>query len=453
MRNSFMVVALTVLAILVATSCKNAGNGELIGVESKKSYSMGEPYGMTYIPMGSFTMGVGDEDYAGSNFYRPKTITVSAFYMDETEITNSEYRQFVNWVRDSIARTLLGEAEPEKYLIEETEDGVTLETPVLNWNQKIDWSSPEVQEALESMYVPAHEVYYNAKEIDARKLYYEYKWIDMNAAARKQYEADADPMDASFATRPQGRKDRSVFIHSGKINVYPDTLCWISDFAYSYNEPLAKYYFSHPSYNHYPVVGVNWSQARAFCVWRTNLKNQYLSTQGQMNLNEYRLPTEAEWEWAARGGYERNPYPWGGPYTFNDKGCYLANFKPDRGNYALDGGSTTVIVAHYPPNDYGLYDMSGNVAEWTVDAFDESSYNYEWDMNSSYTYNAKNDDNPAMKRKVVRGGSWKDVYANIQTATRDYQYQDTATCYLGFRCVQSYLGSQRGESRNASAVY
>ena len=97
--------------------------------------------------------------------------------------------------------------------------------------------------------------------------------------------------------------------------------------------------------------------------------------------------------------------------------------------------------------------MAGNVSEWTIDAFDESSYNYEWDMNSSYTYNAQDGDAPAMKRKVIRGGSWKDVYANIQTSTRDYQYQDSATCYLGFRCVQSYLGRQKGDSKRASAKY
>ncbi len=451
MKSRLLIVVLLVAAVF--TSCKNTGNGELIGVNSSQSYNSVDPYGMAYIPMGSFTMGVGDQDISGSNFYQPRTITVSAFYMDETEITNSEYRQFVNWVRDSIAYELLGEMEPERYLIETTEDGVTLDDPMINWKARIEWDSPEVQEALEELYVPEHEIYYNAKEIDARKLYYEYKWIDMQAAARKEFSDDSNPLDGSFANRPQGRKDRSVFINSQRINIYPDTLCWISDFAYTYNEPLAKYYFSHPSYSHYPVVGVNWSQARAFCAWRTALKNSYASTNDGMAINEYRLPTEAEWEWAARGGYERNPYPWGGPYTFNEKGCYLANFKPNRGNYALDGGSTTLIVAHFPPNDFGLYDMAGNVAEWTIDAFDESSYNYTWDMNASYTYNAKDTDAPAMKRKVIRGGSWKDVYANIQTASRDYQYQDTATCYLGFRCVQSYLGRQKGDSNKSSAIY
>ncbi|MDD4141369.1 MAG: SUMF1/EgtB/PvdO family nonheme iron enzyme [Bacteroidales bacterium] len=454
MRNKFLALV-AVLSVVAITSCKNNGNGELVGVQRSQIYNQADPYGMAYIPMGSFTIGVGDENVMGSNFTHPKTISVSAFYMDQTEITNSEYRQFVNWVRDSIALTILGETDPGTYLIsEDPRTGDPYDIPILNRSVKIDWKSPEVQEALEDLYVPEHERYFRKKEIDARKLFYEYYWIDMNAAAKKDInDPENNNEDASFATRPQGRRDRSVFVKKDRINVYPDTLCWISDFAYSYNEPLANYYFSHPAFDNYPVVGVNWKQAKAFCIWRTNLKNEYIKANGSSYINEYRLPTEAEWEWASRGGYEGNPYPWGGPYTFNERGCFLANFKPQRGNYAADGGLTTVIVGHYAPNDFGLYDMSGNVAEWTIDAFDESSYNFTWDMNMSYTYNAKETDPPALKRKVVRGGSWKDVYANIQTATRNYEYQDTATCYIGFRCVQSYLGRQKGDTNKASAVY
>ena len=125
-----------------------------------------------------------------------------------------------------------------------------------------------------------------------------------------------------------------------------------------------------------------------------------------------------------------------------------------RGDYAVDGGATTMVVAHFPANDFGLYDMAGNVAEWTLDAFDESSYNMTWDMNPAYFYNTKETDPPAMKRKVIRGGSWKDVAHYIQTSTRSYEYQDSAKCYIGFRCVQQYMGSQKGTSgRRSSRVY
>ena len=130
-----------------------------------------------------------------------------------------------------------------------------------------------------------------------------------------------------------------------KVHIYPDTLCWVSDFTYSYNEPMTKMYFWHPAYDYYPVVGVSWTQANAFCVWRTMLKNAYQRTVGEYHLNDYRLPTESEWEYAARGGLDLSMYPWGGLYTRNYSGCFIANFKPMRGNYYDDGGVQTLMVA------------------------------------------------------------------------------------------------------------
>ncbi|MDP4189561.1 MAG: SUMF1/EgtB/PvdO family nonheme iron enzyme, partial [Bacteroidota bacterium] len=225
--------------------------------------------------------------------------------------------------------------------------------------------------------------------------------------------------------------------------VYPDTLCWISDFTYSFNEPMTKMYFWHPSYDNYPVVGVNWKQASAFCIWRTDYLNHALAKEGEPWVHDYRLPLESEWEYAARGGLSLSMYPWGGPYTRNNKGCFLANFKPLRGNYSDDGGMTTVRVGSYEPNEYGLYDMAGNVAEWTANAYDESSYVYTHDLNPNYQYNARPDDPPTLKRKVVRGGSWKDIGYYLQCGTRSYEYQDSAKCYIGFRCVRACLGTDR----------
>ena len=447
------------LIVFTLVGCTSTNKGELVGVRKKtKQFYQPDPYGMVFVPMGSYTMGVGGQDLASGQLTQPKTISVASFYMDETEITNNEYREFVYWVRDSIARTLLGEVQPDVYLISENpRTGEIYDPPYLNWDEKIEWNSDDqdIKEALEAMFLPEHERFWRSKEIDTRKLFYEYFWLDLQSAAKKEFKEGADYRNSSFANRPQGMTDRSTYIKREKINVYPDTLAWLHDYAYSFNDPLTEKYFWHPAYDNYPVVGVSWTQAKAFCVWRTEKLNTYLKSQkGGDVVSEFRLPTEAEWEWAARGGNHLNPYPWGGPYTRNERGCFMANFKPLRGNYIADGGLTTLIVGHYPPNDWGLYDMSGNVAEWTSGAFDPSSYNLSWDMNPNYTYNAAENDPPIMKRKVVRGGSWKDIAYFLEVSTRSYEYQDTAKCYIGFRCVQSYLGVNKGDDpARASRVY
>jgi len=446
---------LFIAALIILGSCSNKGNGELVGVKRKSGiYYQPDPYGMIFVPQGSYTIGAGDEDITYGLVNEPKTISISSFFMDETEITNNEYRQFVHWVRDSIARRILGDIRPEEYLIEEDpETGEVFDPPYLNWDNDIDWysSDQDVRDALEEIYLPEHERYFRKKQIDSRKLNYEYYWIDLQAAAKKDFSVPGNYLDAGLANRPQGLRDRSVYVKRESINVYPDTLAWIHDYTYSFNDPLTERYFWHPAYDHYPVVGVNWSQAKAFCVWRTELYN---NQGGKRNHNagvEFRLPTEAEWEWAARGGNALSPYPWGGPYTRNEKGCFLANFKPIRGNYIDDGGLRTLIVGHYPPNDWGLYDMAGNVAEWTNSAFDPASYNFSWDMNPNYTYNANPEDPPAMKRKVIRGGSWKDIAYYLRVTTRTYEYQDTAKSYIGFRCIQPYLGRNRGDNPSKSS--
>lgn len=123
----------------------------------------------------------------------------------------------------------------------------------------------------------------------------------------------------------------------------------------------------------------------------------------------------------------------------------LANFKPLRGNYYDDGGIHTVPVVSYEPNDFGLYCMAGNVAEWTTTAFDESVYDFAHDLNMDYKYEAEDDDPPVLKRKVIRGGSWKDVGYFLQTSSRTYEYQDTAKSYIGFRNVMSYLGMGKSD--------
>jgi gliding motility-associated lipoprotein GldK len=213
----------------------------------------------------------------------------------------------------------------------------------------------------------------------------------------------------------------------------------MSDFTYSFNEPMARAYFWHPAYDNYPVVGVSWRQARAFCVWRTELLNSYyLESMGEPFVQEYRLPTESEWEYAARGGLKGNMYPWGGYYTQNYKGCYVANLNQCVCIYT-QGGIYMLVVAHYDPNEYGLYDMGGNVSEWTSNAFEEAAYSYNDDLNPDYTYEALPDDPPVRKRKIIRGGHGKIFHGICSADSRTYNIR-LCKSYIGFRCVRSYLG-------------
>ncbi len=435
---------IAVVVLVVFTGCGPTQTGELTGVPGRRVFSDPEPFEMAFIPAGSFVAGPSDEDHMAAMNAMARTVTVDAFWMDQTEMTNNKYRQFVHWVRDSILRTRLGEYDIPGYeFFKLDSDGNVTDPPVLNWNERIDDRNEEVQEVIETMYYPPNERFNNRAEYDTRILNYSYFWVDYQQAARSRYnfrDQEYEGQVAGLDGEISDVQDRSSFIMSDVVNVYPDTLVWIRDFTYSYNEPLANLYFWHPSYDEYPVVGVSWVQARAFSIWRTNLMNSYLRERGHPGVHDYRLPSEIEWEYAARGGLAHSMYPWGGPYTRNWEGCFLANFKPLRGNYIDDGSVYTARVASYEPNEFGLYDMAGNVAEWTISAYHTSAYVFTHDLNPNYEYNALPDDPEPMKRKVVRGGSWKDVAYFLQVSSRDFEYQDSTKSYIGFRNVRTYIG-------------
>ncbi|MEO8109588.1 MAG: SUMF1/EgtB/PvdO family nonheme iron enzyme [Ginsengibacter sp.] len=411
-------ISLAAIAAFAVAGCSKSGKskgpkndyGQLIGVAPSTRYSLPKPPGMVYIPPGTFHMGPSDEDVNYAFTARNKQVSISGFWMDATEITNNEYRQFTNWVRDSIAAKLLG-------YVKQGANG----DEYIDWKKAatIKYSDKATMEKIDAMIVTPDNRIFGRKELDPLKIMYHSEVFDFKEAARREN-----------ATVPRGK-----FISRYDIPVYPDTLAWVRDFAYSYNEPMAKQYFSHPAFGNYPVVGVTWKQATAFCEWRSQYLNAYLINKNRSTESPFRLPTEAQWEYAARGGRSQSPYPWGGPYLRNKKGCLLANFKPGRGNYPEDGGFYTVRADAYWPNDFGLYNMAGNVAEWTSSLYYEGGYNFQHDMNPDIRYNAKDQDPPRMKRKVIRGGSWKDVGYFLQTSTRAYEYQDTSKAYIGFRCV------------------
>ena len=429
MKNLFILG----LVVIFFTNCSTTGNGELIGVQNRPIWNPTDPYGMVFVPQGSFNMGPGDQDVPYAHVTQHKTVSVAAFYIDETEITNNEYRQFVDWVRDSIARRILVENGMEDYQMP-FDDDEWKDIPNLDWSKPINWDGEEESQLLDELYLHENERFYSRKQFDTRKFIYSYQNIDIKRASTR-------------TGKDQGKIDRFPFIEKISLPIFPDTLVWTSDYTYSYNEPLSRNYFHHPAFDDYPVVGVSWKQAVAFSKWRTHILDNYLSDREEPLHDQFRLPSESEWEYAARGGYDLAPYPWGGPYTTNDEGCFLANFKPRRGNYTADGGLRTVKVASYNPNNFGLYDMAGNVAEWTSNAYDESAFNFAHDMNFDFTYDAEDSDPEILKRKVIRGGSWKDISHFIQVGTRDYEFQDTAKSYIGFRNVISFIGRDKADFR------
>lgn len=466
------IIAITAILTLLIGCGKTSDKGELVGVKGAKWHPE-KPYGMTLVSGGSFIMGKSDEDVASVGDATTKTVTVRSFYMDETEITNSEYREFVEWVKDSTMRVRLAiladesgtkpgagaatgkgkgkssgsigdyafnDQNPDKmtaydkymydnyYSVGTADDayaGRKLNRKVKLIKDTKLYPDEYYTEAMDSMYLPIEASYNGLRTIDVDKLKFRYSWMDIKAAAKAKV----------------GK--RKNFIRTEQVKVYPDTTAWIRDFSYSYNEPMHNDYFWHQAYANYPVVGVNWMQAKAFCAWRTLKKNTYIKSKkkGHDRTNSFRLPSEAEWEYSARGGLESATYPWGGPYTKNDRGCFLANFKPMRGDYAADDALYTVEAKSFEPNGYNLYNMAGNVAEWTESAYDPNAYEYVSSMNPNNTDNSN-------KRKVVRGGSWKDVAYFLEVSTRAFEYADSARSFIGFRTVQDYMGLQTTQTNS-----
>ena len=231
MNRSVASKCLLILAGVAASACgllglgggKNDEQGELVGVPGREGWVITVPYGMVPIPAGTFHMGQADEDPASTQINYNKQVTIGSFFMDDTEITNNEYRQFTNF-----------------YLVD--------------------------QGNIEGF-----------ETIDAETF-------------RQKY--------------------------------YPDTTAWVKDFAHHMGDPIQDYYYWHPGYDDYPVVGINWDAATYFANWRTAYLNDYRKSVGDFPMPNFRLPSEAEWEYAARGGRDLAKYPWGNPYIRKREGLY-----------------------------------------------------------------------------------------------------------------------------------
>jgi gliding motility-associated lipoprotein GldJ len=488
MKNKLSAFPFVLVAFMVLTSCGGGGdlkespttgwgynNPDLGGYEVKTGHEQRTGPGLVFVEGGSFTMGRVEQDVMYDWNNMPRRVTVASFYMDETEVRNVDYREYLYWIS--------------------------------------------------RVFVDYPEVYRKA---------------------------------------------------------LPDTLVWRDPMAY--NEPYVEYYFRHPSYNTYPVVGVNWLQANDYAAWRTDRVNEMILIEegilemdpnqiGEENFNteaylagqyeglvrqnlesldpnkesrrvmledglllpKYRLPTEAEWEYAALGLignsyderiYERRIYPWNGHHLRNDdkknRGDMMANFVRGRGDMmgvagALnDAGAITVPVKSYWPNDYGLYCMAGNVNEWVLDVYrplsfedfnefrpfrgnvfktlvrdeegnvaekdslgrlryreitDEEAMNRDnynradyrnykdGDYESSIQYASEDaEKGPGSNRmylreadkpsslvndetRVYKGGSWKDRAYWLSPGTRRFMDQEKSSDDLGFRCAMTRVGS------------
>lgn len=504
---------LTSLSLILGTgvlmsmsACKNGG---LFGKKKESSSATGWAYndpkmggfsvakskdqftgpGLVFVQGGTFAMGATEQDVMMEWNNIPRRITVSSFYIDESEVSNINYREYLFWLS-----RMYGESFPEVYR-----------------------------------------------------------------------------------------------------NALPDTLVWRSELAY--NEPLVEYYFRHPAYNNYPVVGVTWKQATDYAKWRSNRVNEkllmdagllskaditnqaddntfdskaymaglYEGTPGKMSktakkqfsnadgsprgaqfedgimLPNYRLPTEAEWEYAALGYIGQNPnpskkegkrgeelimnkqiYSWGTNNSGlrdirrgNWQGQFLANFKRGSGdNMGMAGGlndraSIPAPVQSYFPNTFGIYNMSGNVSEWVQDVYrplttiDGDDFNYfrgnkfqtvyqnadkefEKDSLGSLKMRDVTDEESASrlnyqkgdvinyldgdslslveygygitslvndKSRVIKGGSWNDRAYWLSPGTRRFMQEDMATNTVGFRCAVDRVGSPEGNKFKTGQIF
>ena len=242
--------------------------------------------------------------------------------------------------------------------------------------------------------------------------------LDIQNAGRKKVTVSSFYIDRFEVTNEEYRSFIDELSGEESQERLPDSTAWAEAASGSNWES----YFYGSERGDYPVVAVSWNDARAFCRWE-----------------DKRLPTEAEWEYAARAGRVGGVYPWAGFSPRDPQGRYLANFNPGRQGQAADGYAFTAPVGSYPPNRWGLHDVAGNVAEWVRDAY-TPSYSALSGLDPVYT-------DPEENRRVVRGGSWASNAFQIGVGVRGVQPKDEASARIGFRCAAD-ISSIEGEARS-----
>ncbi|MBV2227355.1 MULTISPECIES: SUMF1/EgtB/PvdO family nonheme iron enzyme [Sphingobacterium] len=403
--------AACLLLVFAITGCNSSNNFyKAPKVSAFRGGKLPAPPGMVYIPSGTILFkGSLDSGNVGKN------VSLSAFFIDETEVTNKQYRQFVNWVADSIAVT--DYLQDDQYFLDiASESG---EGRRINWKKVRSispiWmsSDPTIAERI----APMLEMKGSTRALNPEVIKYRFSFLKTKGNLKKEYVTDT-------------------------VSVVTAEDIWSRDFPNAQLTSLDANYFTHQSFDYYPVVGVSWRQARAYSDWRGKemmanlMKNSYLSGY-QLTFS---LPTEAQWQYAAEGKIDPRDTIAGTKMTIdgNDGKEKLAvNYKQGEGTYSRDGATFTLPVKSYTPNKFGVYNMAGNVSEWTLDAYSPSAVAFVNDLNPVLLYDADEQDADALKRKVVRGGSWKDNGEQLNSETRNYSVDYEPHSYIGFRCVMS----------------
>ncbi|MGO1243491.1 MAG: SUMF1/EgtB/PvdO family nonheme iron enzyme [Sphingobacterium sp.] len=409
-RNRLGVAACVALLVGVAGCNTSSNMYNAPKVSAFKDGKLPAPPGMVYVPSGTILFkGSLDSGNVGKN------ISLSAFFIDETEVTNKQYRAFVNWVADSVAVT--DYLNDDQYFLDvASENG---EGRRIDWKKvkKISpiWrsSDPSIAERI----APMLDMKGTSRSLNGDAVKYRYAYLKSKGNRKKEFVTDT-------------------------VSVIPAEDIWSKDFPNAQLTSLDANYFTHQSFDYYPVIGVSWLQARAYADWRGKemmanvMKNSYLSGY-QLTFS---LPTEAQWQYAAEGKLDPRDTVASTRYTVEGeegKEKLAVNYKQGEGTYSRDGATFTLPVKSYTPNKFGLYNMAGNVSEWTLDAYSPSAVAFVNDLNPVLLYDADHDDADALKRKVVRGGSWKDNGEQLNSETRNYSVDYEPHSYIGFRCVMS----------------
>ncbi len=415
------------------------------------------PPGMVYIPGGT-TIIKYSQSSTDSNAV--KKVSLTSYFIDKTEVTNQQYRQFVEWVIDSIA--IVNYLKDDKYFKEKNSDDSATNSKL---KRHIDWSKVD------------HKKIWGTTDPDVMLKLQPLR--EENGQIKKEFYTFAFSYLKAMGTNPKNKVgDRA---YEG-VNIYPDEKIWAKDLTNAQIDVMVENYFTTPPYDDYPVVGVTWKQARAYAYWRSQVSGSFSDVADYMKYYHltYSLPTEAQWVYAAgldikaeskkeseskeeeKNAENKDEKPQDSTNALppvvvtkdtavagmmlppidstpmdRDKYGLLENFKQEEGVYTGDGASFTLPVMAYAPNDYGVYNMVGNVAEWVLDAYSPSAFAFVSDVNPELLYDADSTDVNAMKRKVVRGGSFMSNAKSLSPYSRDFEMQDVPHCYIGFRLVMA----------------